>query len=323
MWSRFDPRRLLTNRSEPSGPPFSEPAASPAIALHLDELIAMRDRRAGFGRNRPALGFRFGDLASRRRGAGLELDNIGPYQWGDDIRHMDWYATARIGRPQVKQFRRDVQQTVILAVDLRPSMMFGSSRQLMAKTACLAAARIAWSTSKNHQPLGLLLIAGGRSPEVVPPRRGRRARLQCLARIVEAYDRAVAEAEQPSPALAECLDALPACMAGDVEAVIVSDFSGLGDGIDQRLRECGARGELSAVVIEDRLMTAPPPPGFYPLRTSGKDGLTTIAIRRQGATLYIEEADRQRRAIRARLRDLGMRQVLIADADAIQEGYFR
>ncbi|MEM7041282.1 MAG: DUF58 domain-containing protein [Pseudomonadota bacterium] len=296
---------------------------SPTIELHLDELIALRDRRAGFGRNRPADGFRFGDLSSRRRGSGLELDNIGPYQWGDDIRHMDWFATARIGRPQVKQFRHDVQQSIILVIDLRPSMMFGSSRQLMAKTACLAAARIAWSTSKNHQPLGLLLITNEDTVDVVPPRRGRRARLQCLARIVDAYARAVDDAEKPSPTLTDRLDALPSCMSGDVEAVIISDFSTLGDGIDQRLRESGARGEQSAVVIEDILMTAPPPPGLYPLRSSEDGGLATVAIRRREANLYIEEANRQRRAITARLRDLGMRQILIADAQAIEEGYFR
>ncbi|MGI9499881.1 MAG: DUF58 domain-containing protein, partial [Geminicoccaceae bacterium] len=86
----------------------------------------MRGHRSSFAGSKRIDGFRFGGLSSRRRGIGLELDNIGPYQWGDDIRHMDWFATARIGRPQVKQFRHDVQQTIILALDLRPSMMFGS-----------------------------------------------------------------------------------------------------------------------------------------------------------------------------------------------------
>ena len=297
--------------------------ASPAIQLHFEELIAMRGRRASFGRNQRIDGFRFGDLSSRRRGTGLELDSIGPYQWGDDIRHMDWFATARIGRPQVKQFRRDVQQTIMLVLDLRPSMMFGSSHQLMAKTACLAAAKVAWSTSKDHQPLGLLLIAGGARPELVPPRRGRRARLQHLARIVDAYEQAVQQAGEASPSLTDRLDALPSSMSGDVEAVIISDFSQLGGGFDQRLRETGARGAQSAIVIEDDLMSTPPPSGLYPLRNGQGQKLATVAIKKSDTNLYRMRADRHRRALRARLLSLGMRQVLISDARSINEGYFR
>ena len=233
MWSRFDLGGLLTRPFSRGASGETDPLASPTIQLHIDELVAMRGRSVSFGRPQQLDGFRLGDLSSRRRGTGLELDTIGPYQWGDDIRHMDWFATARTGRPQVKQFRRDVQQTVILAIDLRPSMLFGSTIQLMAKTACLVAAKIAWSTSKDHQPLGLLLISGTGPPEFVPPRRGRRARLQHLARIVDAYRLAIEHVGQPSPPLADGLEGLPAYMSGDVEAVIISDFSRPGDNVRQ------------------------------------------------------------------------------------------
>ena len=296
--------------------------ASPAIDLDLDELIAMRGRRSLLGHHRRIEGYRFGDLSSRRRGIGLELDNIGPYQWGDDIRHMDWFATARIGRAQVKQFRHDVQQTVILAIDLRPSMIFGSSRHPMIKTACLAAAKIAWSTSHDHQPLGLLLMERDRSI-LVPPRRGRRARLQHLAQIVDSYRDAIGEMGGPSPELAERLDPLPAAMAGDVEAVIISDFSDLGEGFDRRLREVGARGSMSAVLIEDSLLREAPPPGTYPLRTDESSSLTTVAIRTGNENLYRDHADKHRRDLTAGLMGLGMRQVLISDPVSIGEGYFR
>jgi uncharacterized protein (DUF58 family) len=236
---------------------------------------------------------------------------------------MDWFATARTGRPQIKQFRRDVQQTIILALDLRPSMMFGSKDQLLAKTACLAAAKVAWSTSKDHQPLGLWLLGGGEAPELVPPRRGRRARLQHLGRIVEAYRRAVEFAGAPSTPLADLLSDLPSHMSGDVEVVIISDFSKLGDDFDQRLREIGARGAQSAIVIEDGLMSQPLPLGVYALRRERDQGLSTVVIRRRDANVYREEAERHRRALAARLSSLGMRQVLTADAPLISEGIFR
>ena len=322
MWSRFDLKSSLTRSFARQEPGVSEVSTSLATHLHFDELVAMRDRRARFGRNRLVDGFRFGDLTSRKRGSGLELDNIGPYQPGDDIRHMDWFATARIGRPQVKQFRHDVQQTIILVIDLRPSMMFGSSDQLMAKTACLAAAKIAWSTSKDHQPLGLLLL-GNETAELVPPRRGRRTRLQHLGRIVEAYRKARRHAGTPSPTLDIMLRDLPRRMAGDVEAVIISDFSRLGDGFDRRVREIGARGAESAVVIEDGLMSTPPPPGVYPLRGDRDQELAAVAIRGRDTNVYRMQADHHRRTLGARLSSLGMRQVLTADAKAIGGGFFR
>ena len=313
----------MTGRTAERRPSADERHASPAIRLHLDELIAMRGRRASFGRNRAVEGFRFGDLSSRRRGTGLELDNIGPYQWGDDIRHMDWFATARTGRPQVKQFRQDVQQTIIIVLDLRPSMLFGSKTALMAKIACLASARLAWATSKDHQPLGLLIAGHDRSVEFIPPRRGRRARLQHLARIVDAYQRALQHVGKPSPALDDMLHDLPRHMAGDVEAVIVSDFSKLGADFDQRIREAGARGTLSAVVIEDELMTSPPPPGHYPIGNVEGDGIVTVAIRKRDANLYKGRIEAHRQALTAHLLSLGMSDVLLADAHSLHEGYFR
>ncbi len=296
----------------------------PAIALDLDELIAMRSRHPILGHHRRIDGFRFGDLVSRRRGIGLELDNIGPYQWGDDIRHMDWFATARTGRAQVKRFRHDVQRTVIIALDLRPQMIFGSSRHPMIKTACLAAAKIAWSTSNDHQPLGLLLMGNDQSI-LVSPRRGRRARLQHLARIVEAYQDAIGVISSPPQDLATSLEPLTQAMAGDVEAVIVSDFSGLGQekDFDRRLREIGAQGSMSAVLIEDPLMREAPPSGSYPLRQTDDQELTTVAIQAGDENVYRDHADQYRRELMARLLGLGVRQVLISDPVSIEQGYFR
>ena len=300
--------------------PATEP--SPALNLDFDELIAMRGYSPSFGRNQKVDGFRLGEQPSRKRGIGLDLESIGPYQWGDDIRHMDWFATARTGRPQIKQFRQDVQQTLILVIDLRPSMMFGSSRQLMAKTACMAAAKIAWSTSKDHQPLGLMLL-GAQSSNFIPPRRGRRARLQRLAQLVDAYRQATVHVGEETKPLDTMLEDLPSHMAGDVEAIIISDFSLLGNGFDRCLRETGAKGEQSAVVIEDGLMQASPPAGRYPFQAPGDREIVNIAIRNNQATIYRELAERRRRALAAELMGLGMRQVLFADAGSINEGYFR
>ncbi len=322
MWSLSDIRNSLGWPFEAPRHRVSVKASSKALHLDFDELVAMRGYSPSFGRSQKVDGFRLGEQTSRKRGIGLELESIGPYQWGDDIRHMDWFATARTGRPQVKQFRRDVQQTLLLVIDLRPSMMFGSTHQLMAKTACMAAAKIAWSASKDHHPLGLILV-GPKSAEFIPPRRGRRARLQRLAQIVDAYRRSITHVGEATKPLGTMLEDLPSRMAGDVEAVIISDFSHLGDGFDRCLRETGARGEQSAVIIEDGLMQAPPPAGLYPFRSREDREIVTIAIRKHDANFYHERAEHHRRALAADLMSFGMRQVLFSDAQSINEGYFR
>ncbi|MEL6963183.1 MAG: DUF58 domain-containing protein, partial [Pseudomonadota bacterium] len=260
-------------------------AKSGVLSLDFDELVAMRERHPSFRRSQKIDGFRFGEQLSRKRGIGIELEGIGPYQWGDDIRHMDWFATARTGRPQIKQFRRDVQQKLILVVDLRPSMMFGSAHQLMAKTACLAAAKIAWSTSADHQPMGMMLV-GHRTVDVAPPRHGRRARLQHMAQLVGAYHREAAYVGNATETFGPKLKDLPSLMAGDVEAIIISDFSHLGGGFDRCLRDISARGRLSAVVVEDQLMQTPPPGGFYPFRSREAQEIVPLAFRTDATNLY-------------------------------------
>ena len=70
-------------------------------------------------------------------------------------------------------------------------------------------------------------------------------------------------------------------------------------------------------------MRAPPPYGLYPLQSQQNRQLATVAIRKREANVYRMEAERHRRTLSARLLSLGMRQVLVADAEAINEGYFR
>lgn len=297
-------------------------SSSNSLSLDFDELMAMRGRHPSFGRSQNIDGFRFGEQLSRKRGTGMELEGIGAYQWGDDIRHMDWFATARTGRPQIKQFRRDVQQKLILVVDLRPSMMFGSADHLMAKTACLAAAKIAWSTSTNHQPIGLMLV-GQQTVDIIPPRHGRRARLQRLAQLVDAYHREIAHVGETTENFAAKLQDLPSLMAGNVEAVIISDFSHLGDDFGRCLRDIGARGQQSAVIIEDQLMHTPPPSGLYPFCSGGGQQIVALAFRKHPTNLYQAQAERLRRTLVAELMGSGIRQVLFSDARSISEGYFR
>ncbi|MDR2877965.1 MAG: DUF58 domain-containing protein [Chromatiales bacterium] len=108
-------------------------------SLEQLRLIALQYR----ARHRAA-GRSAGIHASRQRGTGMDLHDSRPYQAGDDVRHMDWRATARSSKPVTKVFVADVRRDICLFIDRRPTMMFGTRRALKAATAAQIAALLSF-----------------------------------------------------------------------------------------------------------------------------------------------------------------------------------
>lgn len=114
--------------------------------------------------------------ASRQRGPGMDLHDSRPYQPGDDVRHMDWRATARSARPVAKMFVAERRRDVRLFVDRRPAMMFGTRHELKAATAARVAALLAFQALAAQGAVGGLVFedrahphpARGTLPGVLP-----------------------------------------------------------------------------------------------------------------------------------------------------------
>lgn len=92
-----------------------------------------------------------GAFLSLHRGHGMELHDVRPYQPGDDIRHMDWRATARSGKPTSKVFLAERQRSLFMVIDRRPSMQFGSRVELKVTSAARCAAILAFSALAAHE----------------------------------------------------------------------------------------------------------------------------------------------------------------------------
>lgn len=309
MWSWFSKAADSVN--------IGSEADSPAIDLSLDELLGSNDTmQRDLQRGGVAHGNLPGDLRGRKRGTGLELDSIGRYQPGDDVRHIDWLATARTGQPHVKRFRLEIQRTIVLIVDLRPTMFFGSLKNLMAKNACLAAATHAQS-APWHQTLGWTTISNS-APHIHAPVRGRPARLQQLASIVDDYRNALANAADSTCTLAESIHGLADSIPTDCEVVLFSDFSSLGDDLALRLREFRSQ-RVHAIVVEDALMRQSPLPGRYPASfhavvdtnenggSSDRDSApSVIPINNSANKSYEVYAQQSWRELTAQLKDAGV-----------------
>jgi len=101
--------------------------------------------------------YQVNDSASRFFGRGLEFEELRAYQPGDDVRSIDWRATARTGRPHVKKYREERQQVLMLVLEVRESMLFGSGRTSKCAQAVRVAALLAYAMKHGHHRIGILL----------------------------------------------------------------------------------------------------------------------------------------------------------------------
>lgn len=292
------------------------------LDLSFDEMVAARVRRQPVDRPDLIESLLHGDRLGRRRGAGLELDSIGPYQAGDDVRHIDWLASARSGRTQIRRFRIEHRLSVMLVVDLRASMFFGTQHCLMAKTACLVGARIAHGLSQHHQSLGWLLLTD-QATDVLRPESGRIARLRQYRRVVDVYRsaRQIKDTAQPA-SLAQAVGRLDELSQGCTLLVLISDFSYLGEELETRLQAL-ERKRLAAIVITDAALSSPLPVGSYPGEAlpGGERFYTVIAHEDpRSATARIEQFQRE---LDDQLLGIGVRPILHCDPISFAQGVWR
>ncbi len=100
-----------------------------------------------------------GPQQSHYRGQGLELADMRPYQWGDDVRHMDWRATARSQRPIMKVYREERQEHLLLLVERHPGMGFATQGELKGAVAARAAALIAFAAVRRKAEVAGIITA--------------------------------------------------------------------------------------------------------------------------------------------------------------------
>jgi len=108
------------------------------------------------------------DSASRFFGRGLEFEELRAYQFGDDIRTIDWRATARTGKPHVKKYREERQRVLMLMLEIRDSMLFGTGNTTKCAQAVRVAALLAFAMHHGHERTGAL-VWGDFGCLVIPP----------------------------------------------------------------------------------------------------------------------------------------------------------
>ena len=215
----------------------ARPGPGPIADRLVRQLELSLDRRVG--------GRMSGDHLGRGHGQGLELDRIRPYEPGDDVRRIDWNATARTLVPQVREDVPDRQLTAWLLLDHSPSMHFGTADRRKADVAEGAALVVGRFAARRGNRLGVVTFGAGRET-VSPPTGGNRGMLGLL--------RAIAT-EPPEEGGGETSPTRALGLVGAIRTtpgvvVIVSDFRGPRDWVPA-LTEVAGRHAVIALEVTD------------------------------------------------------------------------
>ena len=197
-----------------------------------------------------------GEYHSAFKGQGMEFAEVRPYQFGDDIRSIDWNVSARYSETYIKIFEEEREQTVILAVDISGSEDFGTVYKFKREVAAEICAIVAFSAIQNNDKVGLLLFSD-RVELFVPPKKGRRHVLR-LIRDLFAHERTSRKTDL-SPALNHLLHVLNRRSI----VLLVSDF--MDSDFEAPLRALSRRHDTVAVHLLDPREIELPPVGLLEL----------------------------------------------------------
>ena len=114
-----------------------------------------------------------GEYHSAFKGRGMAFSEVREYQYGDDVRDIDWNVTARFGKPYVKVFEEERELTVILMVDVSGSLDFGTAKQTKRQMVTEIAATLAFSAIQNNDKIGVIFFSD-RVEKFIPPKKGRK-----------------------------------------------------------------------------------------------------------------------------------------------------
>ena len=184
-----------------------------------------------------------GEYHSTFKGRGMTFSEVRQYQFGDDVRNIDWNVTARYSEPYVKVFEEERELTMMLMVDISGSELFGTQEQFKNEVVTEIAATLAFSATQNNDKIGLILFSD-KVELYIPPKKGRSHVLRIIRELIEF------EPESKQTNLSEALKFMQSVMKKKAIVFVLSDF--IADDYHHTMKIVAKKHDVTGIRVYDK-----------------------------------------------------------------------
>ena len=185
-----------------------------------------------------------GQYHSAFKGRGMAFSEVREYQFGDDVRDIDWNVTARFHRPYVKVFEEERELTVMLLIDVSGSLDFGTQKQMKRDMVTEIAATIAFSAIQNNDKIGVVFFSD-KIEKYIPPKKGRKHILYIIREMLDFHP------ESKRTDVKQAIEFLSSVQKRRTTAFILSDFYVRSD-FQQSLQIANRKHDVVAIQVYDQ-----------------------------------------------------------------------
>ncbi len=197
-----------------------------------------------------------GEYHSTFKGRGMTFSEVRQYQYGDDVRAIDWNVTARYNEPFVKVFEEERELTLMLLVDVSGSEFFGTGKQFKREVLTEIAATLSFSALQNNDKVGLLLFSD-QVELFIPPKKGRTHILRIIRELLEFHP------QSKRTNIGKALEFLSGILKKKAIVFLLSDF--IDDSYEKTLRIAAKKHDLTGIRVYDKREGEMPNIGLVPM----------------------------------------------------------
>ncbi len=221
-----------------------------------------------------------GQYHSAFKGRGMAFAEVREYQFGDDVRDIDWNVTARFRKPYVKVFEEERELTVMLLVDVSGSLDFGTRSRMKSEMATEIAATIAYSAIQNNDKIGVVFFSD-RIEKYIPPKKGRKHILYIIREMLDF------KPESRKTDIGGAMEFFTRVMKRRTTAFVLSDFYDRHDFFKQ-MQIANNKHDVMAIQVYDKWAKALP-----------DVGLVKVVDAESGHEMYVDTSSKKVRAAHA------------------------
>jgi uncharacterized protein (DUF58 family) len=205
-----------------------------------------------------------GQYHSAFKGRGMAFSEVREYEYGDDIRDIDWNVTARYVRPYVKVFEEERELTVMLVIDVSGSREFGSVNVMKKEIITEIAATLAFSAIQNNDKIGVIFFSG-KIEKFIPPQKGKKHILYIIRELIDFRP------EDMRTDISQVLKYMTNAIKKRCTVFLISDFIDKGSFKDA-LTIANRKHDVVAIQVYDRRETELPPVGLMKIKDAETGG---------------------------------------------------